>query len=558
MKLLRSTFIAFCLTPGALAFTATTKTLSKTNAAVPAKFATQLQMIGIKSPMGQGIPDEDEIMKEKLFRQVLQEISVVKDYLDYITEESIKATFGVGTKAEEEAGGESFAQVLAEKAAEAESSGDNIGLFGGGDADSSSTSMEDIKETRYQPKLRSDLGSTVLISGTADATLLKVLNNNIFGQDNINNFQFSKIKALVENVALAKKTAISREARYSGLLDKLSIEPSSGALPTAAELDGASSWIAQISSSDAPTLLPQVAELAKNSNQLKHVLVLVTGVTSNVVGGWDALEAASGDNFQCTLVAVGELFTGGKEGGLYHVGKLADATVANPASSGGMSAKEAYQLLGHALALESTANQALTAYSYSQAAIEAVASPYAEGEFTARDDDGNEIVDEMKDVKMYGRLLQGLRETGFTRTAELDVLVEKGLETHPRGRTHILHSRPLVTRRTQRLLLCWMLKLPKTKQRRRQKRKQLKDRRSKSLHSSGPSKNTLLDLLEEILVLPSPKWTSSNQCGTRRLSRQRTHMTISTRMSTKRSKREQPKIPRDMKTSCFGTEWIPY
>jgi hypothetical protein len=510
MKLLRSTFIAFCLTPRALAFTATTKTLSKANVAVPAQLATQLQMIGIKSPMGEGIPDEDEIMKEKLFRQVLQEISVVKDYLDYITEESIKATFGGGMKADEEAG-ESFAQVLAEKAAEAESSGDNIGLFGGGDADSSSTSMEDIKETRYQPKLRSDLGSTVLISGTADATLLKVLNNNFFGQDNINNFQFSKIKALVENVALAKKTAISREARYSGLLDKLSIEPSSGALPTAAELNGASSWIAQISSNDAPTLLPQVAELAKNSHELKHVLVLVTGVASNVVEGWDALEAASGDTLQCTLVAVGELFAGGKEGGLYHVGKLADATVANPAS-------EAYQLLGHALALESTANQALTAYSYSQAAIDAVSSPYAEGEFTARDDDGNEIVDEMKEVKMYGRLLQGLRETGFTRTAELDVLVEKGLEvraltcmylfltlvknctvhpdrinmylchfsyrdsksswqTHLRGRTHILLPRPLVTRRMQRLWLFWMLKLQKTKRRRRQRRKQLKDRR---------------------------------------------------------------------------------
>lgn len=380
--------------------------------------------------MGEGIPDEDVIMKEKLFRQVLQEMNIVKDYLDYITEESIRATFGIesGAKVEEKAAGESFAQVLAEKAAEAGSSGDNIGLFGGGDADSSSTSMEDIKETRYQPNLRSDLGSTVLISGTADASLLKVLNNNLFGQDNINNFKFSKIKALVENVALAKKTAISREARYSGLLDKLSIEPSSGALPTAAELEGASSWIAQISSNDAPTLLPQVAELAKNSNELKHVIVLVTGVNSNAVEGWDVLEAVSGDNFQCTLVAVGELFAGGKEGGLYHVGKLADATVVNPASSGRMPSNEVYQLLGHALALESTTGQALTAYSYSQAAVEAVASPYAEGEFTARDDDGNEIVDEMKDVKMYGRLLQGLREIGFTRTAELDVLVEKGLE----------------------------------------------------------------------------------------------------------------------------------
>lgn len=376
--------------------------------------------------MGGGIPDDDMILKEKLFRQVLMEKKTAMDYLDFITEESIKATHGIASAAKVEAGSESFAEVLAEKAAEAESS-DDIGLFGGGDADSSSTSMEDIKETRYQPVLRSDLGSTVLVSGTADASLLKVLNNNLFGQDNINNFQFSKIKALVEDVALAKKTAISREARYSGLLDKLSIEPSSGALPTVAELEGASSWIAQITSDDAATLLPQVAELATNSNDLKHVVVLVTGATSNAVEGWDALEAASGDNFQCTLVAVGELFAGVKEGGLYHVGKLADTTDVNPASSGGMPSNEVYQLLGHALALESTANQALTAYSYSQAGIEAAAAPYAEGEFTARDEDGNEIVDEMKDVKMFGRLLQGVREIGFTRTAELDVLVGKGL-----------------------------------------------------------------------------------------------------------------------------------
>lgn len=404
-------------------------------------------MIGLDKPMGGGIPDEDEILKQKQFRQVLQEMSVVKDYLDYITEESIKASFGSSAQVEEQQTGEqTFAQVLADKVAEAGSSGDEIGLFGGGGLDASSSSLEDIKETRYQPVLRSDLGSTVLISGTADSTLLKVLNNNFFGQDNIANFQFSKIKALVEDVALAKKTTISREARYSGLLDKLSIEPSSGALPTAAELAGASSWIAQISSIEASSLLPQVAELAKNSHELKHVIVLVTGVKSNVLEGWDALEAASanGDNFQCTLVAVGEMYADGKDGGLYHVGKL-DSTFANLASSGGMSSKEVYQLLGDALALESTANQAFAAYSYSQTAIQAVASPYAEGEFVARDDDGNEIVDDMKEVKMYGRLIQGLREIGFTRTSELDVLVGKGLEVRLRQLICVcLESDPLI------------------------------------------------------------------------------------------------------------------
>ena len=48
------------------------------------------------------------------------EKNTVMDYLDFITEESIKTTYGIASTAEEEAaGGESFAEVLAEKAAKA-------------------------------------------------------------------------------------------------------------------------------------------------------------------------------------------------------------------------------------------------------------------------------------------------------------------------------------------------------------------------------------------------------------------------------------------------------
>ena len=122
---------------------------------------------------------------------------------------------------------------------------------------------------------------------------------------------------------------------------------------------------------------------------------------------------------------------------------------AAPPSSPGLPRKGAYRLLAHALALESTAGQALTAYEYPPSDVEAIASPYSNGDFVARDEDGKEVEDEFLDVKMESRMIRAMRETGFTQLMELDVLVDKGLQAYkeyvanppkgkasaPRGRT---------------------------------------------------------------------------------------------------------------------------
>ena len=347
---------------------------------------------------------------------------MAKEYLDWLIDES-----GAGDAPEEgadESGGPTMGEVLASQAA----AGEVELLGGGGMMDAPSTSSEAPKETQYKPSLRSDLGTTVLLSGTADASLLNILNNNFFGQENVPNFEFGTIRALVDDMASAKKRAISREARYSGLLDKLVIEPNEGnVLPKATELSGVGSWIVQIPAGDAGSLMPQIAELAKGSDELKNVVVLVTGSasTATTVDGWDSVVGASADGeaFKCTVLAVGELYEGGKGGGFYHVGKLADG-----APTAKINTKKAYQLVAHALSLDCTANEALTAFEYSPEAIEAVGSPYAEGELAVRDDDGNEIVDEFKDIKMEGRMVQACREVGFTPLVELDVMVGKGLE----------------------------------------------------------------------------------------------------------------------------------
>lgn len=338
---------------------------------------------------------------------------MAKEYLGYLVEES----GSTDTPAESEGEGETFGEILESKAAAGE-----VELFGGG----GDAPAERPKETQYQPSLRTDLGSTVLLSGTADSTLLSILNNNFFGQDMISNFNFSTIKALVADVGAAKKSTISREARYGGLLDKLVIEPASSDLPSKEELAGASSWIVQLASEDAAASLPKIAELAKGSEDLTNVVVLVVGTSSNSVDGWDVLVEASADGaaFKCTLLAVGELHDGTNTGGFYHMGALgSETTVDSPK----LSKKKAYQLLAHALSLDSTSNEALTAYEYPPAALEAVATPYAEGEFIGRDDDGNEVVDEFKDVKMESRMIQAMREVGFTPVMEVDVLVSKGI-----------------------------------------------------------------------------------------------------------------------------------
>lgn len=285
---------------------------------------------------------------------------------------------------------------------------------------------------------------------------------------------FGTIRALVHDVALAKKGAISREARYGGLLDKLVIEPlksssssSSSVLPTQEELEGATSWIVQLSppttdesSSSLVSMMKEVAQLASTSSTLTNVILMVVApandddsyTSSEIVEGWNAiLESSNNNNFKATLLSVGELYDGGNEGGFYHIGPLSAATAIATASaastttattastptssSSKLSRKKAYQLLAHMLALDTTSQQAYVAYEYpssdNMAMMEMIASPYAEGEFAVRDESGKEVmegVDENKDIKMTCRMIQAMRELGFTQVMELDVLVGKGIE----------------------------------------------------------------------------------------------------------------------------------
>ena len=184
-------------------------------------------------------------------------------------------------------------------------------------------------------------------------------------------------------------------------------------------------------------MLPQVAELAKGAADLKNLIVIVEGVDSmsSTVDGWDAL-AEGGNNFQSTLLAVGELYDQGSEGKFYHIGKLDDESssielTCADATSPKMLRSDAYLTLANLLALDVSANKALKAYEFSPSSMETISSEIVgtkkiikEGENEAVEVPDN---DDWKNVKYANRLVRAMREMGFSRLAELDVLLGKGV-----------------------------------------------------------------------------------------------------------------------------------
>lgn len=331
----------------------------------------------------------------------------------------------------------------------AKSAAEDVGLFGG--SSMATTATPTVNLPSYKPTLRSDLGKSILLTGTYHPALLRALNNNDFGSrdsegggesgDLIPNFQFERIILSIqgeEAAKEAKKRVISREARYSGLLNKVVIEAEETLLPSKERLEGVSSWIVRLDAGETAEMLPQVAELASGAVELKNVIVIVEGVDSmaGTVEGWDGL-LQGGGSFKSTLLAVGELYDEGPAGKFYHIGpfmgddkssiEFTNADAATPK----MLRSEAYLTLANLLSLDATSNKALGAYEYSPDSIKVIHQSI-EDRKKMFNQETKEIVDapqndEWKTVKYSNRIVRAMRETGFSRLAELDVLLEKGV-----------------------------------------------------------------------------------------------------------------------------------
>lgn len=428
MKLLfPSSFFALALIQSLTtsnAFTPTHHSVRQLHRTAAAK-STQLQMVGFQDPR-----KTENASAMKSLQRLDQETKKVKKWLAYLMDPQ-----------DEDADTE-------EASPSEQPAVDDIGLLGGMTTVSSPT----VNLPSYKPSLRTDLGNTILLTGTYHPGLLRALNNNDFGNrsdggggesgDLIPNFQFEKIILSIQGEDMAKeakKRVISREARYSGLLNKVVIEAEENYLPNVQRMEGVSSWIVRLDAGETAEMLPKVAELAKSAETLKNVIVIVEGMASMAcdnIDGWDVLLAE--DSFQSTLFAVGELYDEGDAGKFYHIGNYqagpssAIELTNDDAKSPKMLRGDAYFTLANLLALNVSANKALVAYEYSPTTMETVRSSIEEakkvikeGETEPTDAPDDDV---WKGVKYTNRLVRAMREMGFSRLGELDVLLARGVD----------------------------------------------------------------------------------------------------------------------------------
>uniref|UniRef100_A0A6S8IJY1 Uncharacterized protein n=1 Tax=Amphora coffeiformis TaxID=265554 RepID=A0A6S8IJY1_9STRA len=255
---------------------------------------------------------------------------------------------------------------------------------------------------------RSNVDGTIVVSGavndkdrqSTDQFLFDLLNHEESA------FEFSTIKAVVNDVAWAKKRLLSRSARYTGLLDKLTFEgaASEGALPTAAQLEGAKSWVACVDKDHLATLT-EIAKVAAQVPTLENVAVLLANANElPAAESATALEsiktaAADGDKFAYTVVVVGNLeeTPEGKE--YYQYESFGTPEGVLPAGTT-FSREESYRMVTELLQLACGKNQALCfAPIYNANVTEA-------------------------------RLIRGLRQAGYARPQEIDHMIREGPEAY--------------------------------------------------------------------------------------------------------------------------------
>jgi hypothetical protein len=253
--------------------------------------------------------------------------------------------------------------------------------------------------------LRKNLGRSVVISGfnpeePASQEILAFLNNEF--SPHLSG-TFNKIIAHVDDIKVGRKRLIGRNARYTGLLDKLDFtqSESAGALPTLAQLEGVSSWVAHVDGGDL-SKLEDIVAVAEGAESIKNVAILVSGA-QNVKG--DELKKAEemmkskATTFEYTLLVVPEWNNEPEANcafGIVNVTDVADAPFGDGTVS--FSREESLRLITEALAIDKAAGKCVVASS-------------------------------APDVKSLENLLvQGMREIGFDRLQEVEHMITRGVK----------------------------------------------------------------------------------------------------------------------------------
>ena len=252
---------------------------------------------------------------------------------------------------------------------------------------------------------RSNVDGTCVVSGvvndkgrqSTDQFLFDLLNHEESA------FEFTTIKAVVDDVTWSKKRLLSRSARYTGLLDKLDFAaaPEQGALPTAEQLEGAKSWVAYVEK-DHLDALTKIGQVASQVSSLENVAVLLANANElDAAASSTALEqikqAATSADFAYTIVVVGNLQETPEGKDYYQYETFGSEEGVLPAETT-FSREESYRMISELLQLACGKNQALS-----------FAPIY------------NTNVTEAK-------LIRGLRQAGYARPQEIDHMIREGPE----------------------------------------------------------------------------------------------------------------------------------
>lgn len=253
---------------------------------------------------------------------------------------------------------------------------------------------------------RKNLKGKVLVSGwtnSPDRTDQLVFD---FLNDEESPFAFTDIVAFVKDEKSAKKRLLSRSARYTGLLDKLSFiqsttpEELNAAIPTVEQLAGVNHWVANTGTADQLSVIKSIAALCEDPEvTVENVSILVENASALAPADIrEALKALDDASASCgtkyTVVAVGDVSSNTAEGAAPY--GVRDFGTDDGVTIGTFSRDESVRLVTNTMALESGANKALSFLEVDTNCTEA-------------------------------RLVKALRESGYSRYQEIDHMIAKGV-----------------------------------------------------------------------------------------------------------------------------------
>ena len=228
-------------------------------------------------------------------------------------------------------------------------------------------------------------------------------------KDDAKYFKFDSIVAYVKDGKSAKKRMIGRNARYTGLLDKLSFvegegeEGDDGLIPQDGQLEGVYSWVVHVPCEGGDGTMDQltrVMEAAEKAESVKHVAILLSGANdldSKALSEMEKKLQSVATTFQYTVVVVPEWNDVPEAQCAYGILNVTDVAGESPFVTGEtFSREESLRILTECLAIEGAKGKCVVA---------------------------NAAPDK---TSVEGMLIQSMRESGFSRIEEVGMMVMNG------------------------------------------------------------------------------------------------------------------------------------